>query len=225
MALQQTKDCEFCDELSGGTDNSFRVLFDADEVPSRALLDTGAFVATPGLGALLPGYVLIWTRAHIASIGHLSASALDELESLLISLRSRIHTEVGVGTVLFEHGNSSRNLGIGCGACIDHAHIHICPTHRDLISADNTNFPTPRPIEKLSDLHYWIERKLPYLFYEDLCGSRFVFTPDRSLPSQFMRTLWASSLNVPDQWDWALYPIPENIIATLKMFDVPCHVI
>lgn len=212
--------CEFCDELEGGINNSFYSISAAkDKLTSRIIRETEYFVAIPGIGSLLPGYILVLPKAHVVNMGQLKFNLFDELESLIIELRHEVHCKLKLKTVIFEHGSTNpSDSSLSCGECIEHAHIHICPTNLDINPKFNKNDATTHCIDKLYQLRLWGVNNKPYVFYENLIGARFVFELSKSLPSQYMRKLWANALTVPDYWDWAVFPMYQNIVKTIQMF-------
>jgi hypothetical protein len=141
-----------------------------------------------------------------------------ELESLINALRHNIHSHLKMKTVIFEHGSATSSiLSLSCGACLEHAHIHICPTYVDLNPKFKNCDATTHSIDKLHQLRSWGVNNKSYVFYENLNRTRFVFELSKSLPSQYMRKLWANALSVPDHWDWAVFPMCQNIVKTIQV--------
>ncbi|MCP4372380.1 MAG: methyltransferase domain-containing protein [Deltaproteobacteria bacterium] len=220
------QNCEICDELNYGSNNSFRILFSKEELNTRVIHETSNYMATPGIGALLSGYVLVWSKQHVMSLSYLSPEQLEELEHLVTILRNQIYKTTKIPTVVFEHGGTGSHIQLNeirCGACIDHAHLHICPTLTDI----NTRFDVEKfkihQIARLQDLANWQSKKTHYLFYENLAGEKIIYQPKESLPSQFMRRHWSENLGIPDKWDWALFPMKHHMISTIDMFRKNSH--
>lgn len=207
--------CEICDEFNDGKNNSFRMLFPPQKLKSRYLLHTDNFVALSGLGSLVPGYVLIFSKSHINNMGQLSMSQLNELEKFINHVKKIVSYNFSVTTVVFEHGDSSE-CSVN-GSCIDHAHMHICPT-----TADFNLLPDTFSVNKIysySDLHRWEGLRNGYLFYESLKGELLVYQNNVKLESQFLRKLWAKTLSLDNEWDWALFPKINNILKTIEVFS------
>lgn len=207
--------CEICDEFLDGSTNSFRLLVPKEELLSRTIKETQNFRALAGLGSIIPGYVLIFSKRHIPNMGQLSIDELNELERIIKVIRLEIEQRFTIKTVVFEHGDGG--ILNYSGACINHAHIHICPTTIDF-QPDASNFISQiNEITHLTELLNWGQVEGGYLFYESLEGKKFVYKLQNKLPSQFMRRCWATSLSVPERWDWAIFPYVSNVILTVKL--------
>lgn len=208
--------CEFCNEFRGGNANGFRLLFEKSNLPSRIIQETQHLIAVSALGSLLPGYILVLPKEHILSFAQLKAQFFSEVDTLICEIRWKVQQSIEMNTVIFEHGMiTSSTPSVTCGACVDHAHIHICPTLNDFTPDLDESSATRHMINRLDELS---NLKTNYLFYESLDGKKIVYELLKPVPSQYMRRLWANVLSIPDQWDWAIYPMPENIIKTLSIF-------
>lgn len=217
--IQKDHLCEICNEITGGTNNSFRILFDSSEFPDRFAVQTKKFVVTPGIGALLPGYSLIWTKQHLESLSLLKRSDLEQLYLLANEIQKKVSEKQGMATIVFEHGTGAKHgESVGCGACIDHAHLHICPTPIDLEPAIHLGKHRKHLVSSYGDLNQF--RGQSYLFMTSLDGSMYVYT-DTHFPSQFMRRLWADALSTPDLWDWGVFPYKKNMFDTYVMLSSP----
>lgn len=213
--MQQGKYCEICSEFSGQTDNTFRQLFDDQELPSRAIAETEHFVVSPGIGSITTGYVLVWTRKHLFSMSQLTHSQISELASIIEAIRQTITANTGLQVALFEHG-AGPNMEASCGACIEHAHIHLCPSPIRLNPLMNLDLVKEK---RISEIHQLLEfSSQPYLFVQDVDSTLRVFE-NIHLPSQYMRRVWANALDMETRWHWALFPFKENMLRTLRMFS------
>jgi diadenosine tetraphosphate (Ap4A) HIT family hydrolase len=213
--------CEFCNEFSGGSFNSFRKLFSRYDLPSRQLAETSNFVVIAGLGALSEGYILIVSKAHYRSMGYLGkVEFFDELSSLMVEARYVCQDIYGSTFVFFEHGTHSESKR--AGGCVDHSHIHGCPlachqlqSIRDRLARD---FDEVR-FQRLEFLESVIRSGSPYLLLDVGDDSKFLYRVPDNLPSQYLRRIWASEIGRPDEWDWAVFPGKENIVKTCNQLS------
>jgi diadenosine tetraphosphate (Ap4A) HIT family hydrolase len=77
----QLDHCEFCDEFSGGTHNSFADRFHEGRV-DRTVLETKSLRVVPTLGQIVQGYLLIVPRHHCCALADLPVELLREIEQL-----------------------------------------------------------------------------------------------------------------------------------------------
>jgi diadenosine tetraphosphate (Ap4A) HIT family hydrolase len=215
----QLDHCEFCDEFSGGTHNSFAERFHEDRM-DRTVIETESLRVVPTLGQIAQGYLLIVPRHHCCAIADLPAEFLREVEQLKTRLAGSLRDTYGQ-YVFFEHGVRTQGSG-GCG--ISHAHLHAIPvgTEQDPIEKLKAAFPHKRvpSLSRLGD----ILRDVSYLYYEDTRGECHVFYP-QFLPSQYMRRILAEALGV-QQWDWRTSGREESVLVTkanvsVALRDVP----
>lgn len=203
----QPRHCEFCDEFSGGTRNTFVERYRDDHV-DRTILETRGFKIVPSLGHIVQGYLLLIPRDHYCALADLPTESLRELEQLKTMLVGSLRSKYG-DYILFEHGARTENSG-GCG--ISHAHLHAVPlpVEKDLLQTLRASFPHQQ-IPRISALR-GIPPDCSYLYYEDVRGDCHVFYP-AFLPSQYMRRLIAERLGV-EHWDWRSRGREESVLVT-----------
>lgn len=210
--------CEFCDELHGGTDNSFCLLAKKLGIDSRMILQTDTFSVFPGLGALEVGYLLIIPSSHITSFSQVREDDMRELFSIVQVLKHQIYSKLGVDCVIFEHGlaySEDAMKSSYCGHCVDHAHFHVCPTSSNFSMSQLESQSKVYQLSSLEQLRVW--KDINYVFYWGLCGNMRVFLPNSAVPSQYLRQRWAAQLNT-DEWDWAIFPHLDRVLQTFHLF-------
>lgn len=219
--------CDFCaaQEFNGdiGQTPEFKRRFQ-HLLPSRVVYQSEHFIAIAGLGQITDGYILLLTREHFPSMAHLPSAAyyqeLEQVHEYLVAVLSKLF----VRPIVFEHGPmlSLNARGMTCeggGSCMDHAHLHFFPvpivTNQILshLQVQHAHYP----ITQYRELQRQKKRAMPYLFFETAQGKRWVFDAP-SVPSQYLRRIVAETMNVPDKWNWHLYPQPERIKTTVERF-------
>jgi diadenosine tetraphosphate (Ap4A) HIT family hydrolase/SAM-dependent methyltransferase len=211
MTAYYSENCEFCDELNGGRKNAFRLL-SRDRIKSRFILSTKNFTVFPALGAFVPGYVLIIPKKHVYNLGQIPNEDFGEFEKIVNDISAKISNCFMQDTILFEHGAiSTCERG---GACIDHAHLHICPTVYDVRDEIERRAHSKYFLGTFLELKKWQKISKPYLFYQGLDGQKTVYIFYEDIPSQYVRRLLTHKLNIPDEWDYLIYPHFDNILLT-----------
>src|SRR5260370_34630175 len=117
-----TQVCEFCNELSGGSENSFARHY-RSLLQERTILSTTNFCVVPSLGQIVEGYLLIVPRLHVRTFSIMPAELLAELSRLTDTV-AEIMSHNYAPPLIFEHGTLNAQAG-GCG--IDHSHFHLSP--------------------------------------------------------------------------------------------------
>ncbi len=200
--------CDFCDEFSGGLQNTYVHRY-GEHAHRRDLLNDGVFRVFPTLGQLAAGHLLIAPSRHITSMAGLKADESNQLKSICNLVRRALEREYGPA-VFFEHGIQGTSAG-GCG--IDHAHMHAVPVACEGVLDALTLEFGGCAIEGLTAVKEIVDPDSSYLFFEDSSGNRYVF-PVMDLPSQYMRKLVAKS-NGKSDWDWRKCGQEPELIATL----------
>src|SRR6476619_5286899 len=109
-----------------------RMTFDRDLLsePTNELLYSGTFhYVICGLGAWVPGYVLLVTHQHFDNFSLAPKESQSEFIALFERIERLFLAEFGEVTI-FEHGAiGSRKKA---GGCINHAHVHFIARNVDL---------------------------------------------------------------------------------------------
>lgn len=161
------------------------------------------------LAPLVTGHVLIATRPHYLSAGHLAnREEVLALSRTLRAVRTKYEAQ-GQHVLAFEHG--PRTPG-DAGSCVDHLHVHVLPVEREISIAEAVFSPFFRRIglvdwRRLHDLDNLraLKRHASYLWIQDTSGEFFVTVVGGSdqVPSQALRRWCAEALRL-DEWDWRL---------------------
>jgi len=206
--------CEFCIEILEPENSYFYKLFSKYGFQSRIIKDDQGFIAIAGLGALTEGYILLLPKEHYISLSYLPLQELVLLEKFKSKIEQLINKEYP-NLIAFEHGAAS-NKRLGA-ACLDHAHLHICQCPVDLSHQIDNRFPVKTRVKNLLKLSEF--RGQPYLYYENQNGEKYIYCIPDQIESQYMRRLWAKSLNMADMWDWGTFIGEDDIINTLKRLN------
>jgi diadenosine tetraphosphate (Ap4A) HIT family hydrolase len=177
--------------------------------PLARIPGVGGVIA--GLGAFVPGYVLVFPEQHVESALRIRQETSDAFRDLIQRTVRAVQSAFGPAT-LFEHGSCSRE-GVRRSACLDHAHIHILPGCYDLRS-----YVTRRGGSQDRSVN---ERTLDgagYLFlHEPMMHPVYGHDPGMS---QFFRRKIATMLGIADEWDYLLFPRLENVSQTIKHLKI-----
>jgi diadenosine tetraphosphate (Ap4A) HIT family hydrolase len=195
--------CILCDIVAGAPWVPFRSLFSAEDVASEVILESEHFIVIADIGPIVEGYALIVTKNHILSLACMEPKQLEEFAIVQEKIRSAQVLTYG-SSISFEHGSGKENER--SGACIDHAHMHVVPVHRD---------PSPEilgrfdfiQLEHLSQLCPHVDHP-GYLYYEDSSGRKWGATP-ASVPRQFFRQVIRSTQAPHLPWDWRSFIAPS----------------
>jgi diadenosine tetraphosphate (Ap4A) HIT family hydrolase len=201
--------CDFCDELSGGSNNAFAKIY-KQQPRSRILYRSQSFVLLPSLGQIAEGHLLIVPTRHHTALADMSSSSVDELSEFRNFVRLGLAQAYGP-TVFFEHGIRGTQSG-GCG--IDHAHMHAVPTSLSKPMEALRKNHLFKPIVNFSEITQQVSPNSPYLYYEETSGEAWTCEVD-FIPSQYLRKLLAESIGT-DSWDWRKCGREEALITSLE---------
>jgi len=176
------------------------------------LLEEGVGAVVAGVGAFLPGYVLVAPSQHVAALSGIPEPSRDAFVRFLLGFVDDM--ESGLGEVsVWEHGGSSTDAR--SSACVFHAHLHVMPGR----------FNPPRDIpasgieyrdglaEFLHDSRRWLDR--PYLLFGQPGGPCWVAT-DLGV-SQYFRRHIARVLDLDEEWDYAAAPRYDVVRSTVDL--------
>lgn len=174
---------------------------------NKIIEETDNFVITPGLGSLVPGYILIIPKRHVYCMTIFTKDVMREYESILEKYRQKFKKIYGKYPIIFEHGTPDPN-GL-CANCVIHAHTHIV-NHNYKNEQEIINKLNFIKINSLFD----IEKK-NYIYYKNSEGTDYI-TYDFEPISQIMRIFLAEDLDMKEKYDWRSFPFEENIYKTIE---------
>ena len=189
---------------------------DLSSEPTNELLYSGHFhYVICGLGAWVPGYLLLVTHRHFDNFSLAPDELQHEFNSLFSNIERLFLSEFGEVTI-FEHGAIGDRQK--AGGCINHAHVHFIARNVDLCRDLKQQF---RPIaipNGGSSTRHLPRLKTPYLYVKQKDEEAQAFLVDRPLATQFLRQKVASKIRMDQYWDYKLYPFNENIMKTIGIF-------
>jgi diadenosine tetraphosphate (Ap4A) HIT family hydrolase len=199
----EAEDCLFCQVLRVSSDE----LPWHDKILGRAP-EVGAVIA--GLGAFVPGYVLVFPEEHTEST--LRVRPRERFLEFVDQAVSRVTAVFGPATI-FEHG-SCATPNARRSACLDHAHLHVLPGSYGLAGSMQQ-----RSARLLNDIDHALKSLEPadgYLYLREPSGAVW-YAPDPRV-SQYFRRMVADYLNAPDEWDYLMFPRLDNVRETIHRF-------
>lgn len=208
--------CSFCAEIHDlNVENNLFVKLIAPQtnLKSRIIYRSKDFLVMPTIGAFAEGYLLIVSRKHYMCIGQLSKPEIRELTLQIKMLKEKIEKCYHKKVVLFEHGSTSCSNKVG--GCIAHAHLHMVPCDRSMNEYIQKYGLKYHEISSLEELCVFAEYDTPYLFWEEIDGTKYVIS-NEVIPSQFFRKILADIYGVPQKWDWRQEHYIENIEKTMN---------
>ncbi len=194
-----------------------RMKFDGElsSDPANELLYSGEFhYVLCGLGAWIPGYVLLVTHRHFDNFSLSPDDSQPEFNSLFAKLEQLFLSEFGEVTI-FEHGaiDDKRRAG----SCINHAHIHFIAKDVDLCGDLKRQFDRISIPNGASSARHLPPLGAPYLYVKQKDEQGQLFLVDQPLTTQFLRQKGASRIGMDKYWDYKLHPFEENIMKTIAL--------
>jgi hypothetical protein len=208
--------CTFCAELLGQRKNSNYFQLVGQTAKSRIIWKNSEFALMPSLGSLVNGHLLLIPTYHAFSFANLSITSLENAENLIASI-TQFFGENGQQVLVFEHGAvilegsdyEKRVKRARCGACTDHAHVHILPSVSEKLVVSKLEGMCTKMKRKvlanLSKLREKVDPALPYIFIGGSDMESWLIFELEYVPSQFMRKLVSSSMGLTE-WDWRQFP-------------------
>jgi len=176
------------------------------------LFSTKNFYVTPSLGQIVEGYLLICTRKHVVSLAHLNEEEFKELKKVQDKCKKILSSKY-TNPIFFEHGPIEKKDK--AGSCIDHAHLHVIPLKIDLTNELKKRFPSKK-LKEISELEIQKRLKLPYFYFENMGGEKYVFKIPEIVPSQYIRKLIYYQLDKISEWNWREHPYLIRFNDTIK---------
>jgi diadenosine tetraphosphate (Ap4A) HIT family hydrolase len=184
--------------------------------PTNEILYSGDFhYVICGLGALVPGYVLLVTHWHFDNFSAVPGESHAEFISLFTNIERLFLAEFGEVTI-FEHGAIGESHK--AGGCINHAHVHFIARNVDLCCELRQEFRPLVIADGRSSTRHLPRLQTPYLYVKQKDEEAQAFLVDRPLATQFLRQKVASKIKMDQYWDYKLYPFEANIMRTIEIF-------
>lgn len=188
LAQKGKAGCLFCDPFPG--------MIVEETKHFRVLLDTFP---------VIPGHVMISSKAHYGSAGEVSSEYQKELCLLKDVVRSQVF-KINESTFFYEHGRAGCCLAANPdGSKCEHFHLHCIPADIDLTPNLNNRFQqiSLNKYNEISDLFMQYGN---YLFIEtNKQEMHFYPAEDENVESHLLRTLICEALNVDDLAHWERY--------------------
>lgn len=192
-------DCPLCSELQPVENTPLQRMLQR-AAPERHLYANKVVTVLPDMAPVTEGHLLLTTNRHVFSYSYLTAEERAIAWKTLEALHALLEPIYGP-VAFFEHGSTSGTRRRG--ACIDHAHIHIIPTHDKQFEECISGYMggPPEELRGLSGLAaYAGEAYLMYGSTERIC----VWRPPLGTASQVIRKVCWEQFGNPDHWDWAI---------------------
>jgi diadenosine tetraphosphate (Ap4A) HIT family hydrolase len=193
----------------------------ASKEPEYFLYKTNHSYAIVGLGAITPGYILLIPNKHYETISQIGGEEWKDFLFLKSVISRHIRNFYG-GVIFFEHGARSTCI-IPSGACVDHAHLHSIPALDQRFEDEIPKEFTKSKLASIEELHNLSLNTDRYLFLENNIGEKFIYQSKNPIPSQFFRRIWAKLSGKSENFDFALFPEYQNMLATYKNFIIDYH--
>ena len=197
--------CPYCSRIEFVGDNKSKP--ENNDRFDTVIHYSNAVVITPTRGMIVPGYLLAISRTHIKMFSEFPPSQLVELQSYILKILAALNPLFGE-YIFFEHGPQKIVDGHKLGGCIGHAHLHLIPKTKKLVTQIKLALPW-QPLKSFSELH----EKGDYALFGD--ASNFYFSSVPNLPSQWIRKQLALSSEGNCDWDWTIDAGVEELEATL----------
>lgn len=210
--------CRFCPELAGEIRSSEFHTITEKRMPVRYIRETDNFAVFPALGHIRPGHLLLTTKRHWLSMAQIVPALFDELEGLLAATKARLMHAYKADVLVYEHGQmSSENH---CGACVDHAHLHIVPCEAPADEQVRARLREAHPERELALLEELPARAAGgqgYLLLQDTRGHRYYYDAP-TVPSQYLRKIACDAMGLSHRWDWRANVTNDTSDGTVTAF-------
>jgi diadenosine tetraphosphate (Ap4A) HIT family hydrolase len=206
--------CSLCEEFAGTSAPLLKEVM-SHEVETRILWEGNDWLLIPTIGPLTPGHLLLVPRKHYFSVLRSPSEVLTEFNALLERCASKLQSLYKKDVLVFEHGTIDGQKN--CGACIEHAHLHIAPGPSTFISSATSEFPGWSYRSTITDLIPLIGNS-PYMLIGSVKPQPFfgVRQCRDHIPSQFLRRVFAQELEEKVDWDWRKHPNANTFLKTMN---------
>lgn len=202
LARKGKPGCLFCSPIEGmpiyETEN-FRVLLDTFPV--------------------IPGHLMISSKAHYGSAGEIPEELQEEMIALKNLLREQV-SQINGNAIFYEHGRA------GCcmkanpnGQKCEHFHLHCLPADLSISEKLKVKYSeiSMNSFKEIRDL--FLEQG-NYLFFENTKEEQYFYpAEDHKVESHLLRTVICQALGISDRSDWESYPSEELFLESYAIIN------
>jgi hypothetical protein len=170
----------------------------------KILIETDNFYVTYDACALLEGHAEIHTKKHIGCAAEIDAKIYDEFVELKMWLAKLISSTYG-NVSFYEHGRAGHCSMTIDGVICHHFHMHALPLAQDISGTITHDISKPIILKDEYELPKLYEEYDQYLYFEDTKGVKYFFPVTGDIPSHYLRTVIATSIEKPERADWECY--------------------
>jgi diadenosine tetraphosphate (Ap4A) HIT family hydrolase len=195
--LQQTQvECVFC--------NPSKELILAESENFTLMLDPFA---------LIPGHLLLTSRAHYGCLGEVPEPLQEECSKLRLYGYDLLAKAFDKGVTRYEHGRAGHCISRGKSArSCHHYHEHLIPEDLSIHPLLESSFKSILYSEETEVIDLF-DRYHEYLLVCESDGSkRFYVAKSENVPPHLLRTLTAKALGKPELHDWEGYTSCELML-------------
>lgn len=205
--------CCFCEEI-GLLKNPYSEIARENCLPKNRILGFCKYwYVVPTLGALVPGYLLIISKAHRLSVSECSQAEQEELQHLLTRIREILEQLYQKPCIAFEHGESAQSTK--SAASVSHCHVHILPFSGNL--CEKIGYRTSYiNFGELTEIGQYTVSGEPYLFFQSNDRHNSLIFLEK-YPRQLFRRILAYEIGKEDMWDWNYFPFYDNLRNTYQV--------
>ena len=163
--------------------------------------------------ALIPGHLLITSRAHYGCLGEVPVSLQEEVIMLREAALIWLDKAFGKTVTRYEHGRAGHCLAqdVATRSC-HHYHEHLIPAPLSLHSALTPRFKCI-PFQSELEIYGLFERYNEYLLVsEPGMEKKFYVARSKAVEPHLLRTLAAIALGRPERQEWETYPSCEIML-------------
>lgn len=206
QAVQGKSGCLFCQPYQA------MVIHETDSF--RVLIDTFPIV---------PGHLMISSKAHYGSAGEIPEDLQNELFTLKQDLKSRVQ-QVNGSYIFYEHGKA------GCcmkanpnGQKCEHFHLHCLPVNVCILEELSKRFDGIELSHYLEVMPMFMQYG-NYLFFENELGKQYFYpAADNKVESHLLRTLVCNALKVSLRSDWESYKEIDTYLASNHLVETSIY--
>ena len=172
--------------------------------------------ALSGLGPLVPGYSVVATRAHVASVADAIVSSSSFIK-LIEDIRAELSIQFG-NCIVTEHGRlpvCDDVSGTTDSHCY-HAHVLIFPNVAVSTESVRSYFASWEEASNIVDATTLARNHKEYFLFSPDPTHFVVFTRPGKLIRQFARWLVADALGDPSLANWRQKPSRESAVVSAK---------